>query len=290
MKNKINIVTIDSDGYPEKLKHYKDMPKKLYYIGNLPDSSKPTVAMVGARACSNYGRKNAFDIAKDLSNHGVQVISGMARGIDTYSALGALEGKTPTFAVLGNGVDICYPTENIELYSDIIDKGGGIISEYEPGEKARSWNFPRRNRLISAFSDIVVPIEAKNKSGSLITVEWALEQGKDVMALPGRVGDLLSEGCNRLIKSGAGLVMDYRDILQELNIETDNVIKDKKGNKKFENEQMDRLYACLDSTPITMQKLIEKSQMSYESVCENILKLQLQDAVSEPMKGYYTKK
>ena len=179
----IKFVTVEDEDYPENLKPYDHRPYYLFYKGKLPDCNKPIVAMVGARACSGYGRNMAKKLAEDLSKAGVQIISGMARGIDTYSQLGAIVGETATFSVVGTGVDVCYPTENIELYNDILKKGG-IISEYPPGSKALAWHFPQRNRIISGLSDKVVVVEAKEKSGSLITVEWALEQGRDVMAVP----------------------------------------------------------------------------------------------------------
>ena len=199
-KQGIKVVSVNDRDYPAKLLPYDHRPEYLFYKGRLPDRDKPVVAMVGARACSNYGRKMARALARELSENGVQIISGMARGIDTYSQIGALEGGTPTFAVLGSGVDVCYPTENIELYNDIL-KNGGIISEYPPGAGPIAWHFPLRNRIISGLSDKVIVVEAREKSGSLITVEWALEQGKDVMAVPGRVGEKLSDGCNRLIRA-----------------------------------------------------------------------------------------
>ena len=193
-KNNIKFVSVDDENYPEKLIPFDHKPYFLFYKGKLPDENATAVAMVGARACSNYGRNMAKKIGKELSERGVQVISGMARGVDTYSQLGAIEGGMSTYAVLGSGVDICYPVENIELYGDIINNGG-IISEYPPGSSPEGWHFPQRNRIISGLADKIVVIEARENSGSLITVEWALEQGGDVMAVPGRVDDKLSQGC-----------------------------------------------------------------------------------------------
>ena len=215
--NDIKFVCIEDLEYPKRLLPYEHKPFFLYYRGKLPDMDRPIVSIVGARACSGYGRNMAKMLGEKLSDYGVQIVSGMARGIDTFAQLGALNGESATFGVLGCGVDICYPTENIELYENILKKGG-IISEYLPGTKPNSWHFPQRNRIISGISDIVVVVEAKEKSGSLITVEWALEQGKNIMAVPGRVGDKLSSGCNRLIKTGAGIVTSEKDILHELRI------------------------------------------------------------------------
>lgn len=202
--------------YPEILKNYERMPQGLYLKGKLPDPDKKTVAMVGARNCSNYGRSQAIQFAGSLAKEDVQIISGMAYGIDSYSHQGALEAGGKTFAVLGCGVDICYPKENYILYEDILKTGGGILSEYEPGTPPLSWHFPIRNRIISALADLVLVVEARKKSGSLITVEYALEQGKNIFAVPGRVGDVCSTGCNALIAQGAGIAWSPAVILEEL--------------------------------------------------------------------------
>lgn len=284
----IKMVCVGDRDYPEKLMPYRDRPEVLFYKGRLPDKDKPIVAMVGARACSNYGRTMAKKIAGDLAYNNVQIISGMARGIDTYSQLGAVEAGGATFAVLGCGVDICYPTENIELYENII-KTGGIISEYPPGDKPLAWHFPMRNRIISGLSDKVVVVEAKEKSGSLITVEWALEQGKDVMAVPGRVDDKLSEGCNRLIRSGAGLVRNAKDVLEELkyevfNKEKENVIKEKILEKDFL-----LLYSELGLQPKSIEELMEKTGIEYGILADMLLQLQLRGLVEQPSDNYYSR-
>ena len=284
----IKMVCVGDRDYPEKLMPYRDRPEVLFYKGRLPDKDKHIVAMVGARACSNYGRTMAKKIAGDLAYNNVQIISGMARGIDTYSQLGAVEAGGATFAVLGCGVDICYPTENIELYENII-KTGGIISEYPPGDKPLAWHFPMRNRIISGLSDKVVVVEAKEKSGSLITVEWALEQGKDVMAVPGRVDDKLSEGCNRLIRSGAGLVRNAKDVLEELkyevfNKEKENVIKEKILEKDFL-----LLYSELGLQPKSIEELMEKTGIEYGILADMLLQLQLRGLVEQPSDNYYSR-
>lgn len=154
----IRCIEKGSPEYPEKLQNYPDMPKKLYVKGQLPDGKKPSIAIVGARMCSTYGRIQAFQFAKELSRAGVQVISGLALGIDSEGHKGALEGETPTYAVLGNGVDICYPAGNRFLYQRILREKGGLISEYSPGTKARNYFFPARNRIISALSDVILVV------------------------------------------------------------------------------------------------------------------------------------
>lgn len=285
---KIKFVTVDDKEYPKKLMPYEHKPYYLFYKGKLPDETLPAVAMVGARACSNYGRNIARTISKELSLRGVQIISGMARGVDTYSLLGALEGKTETFAVLGCGVDVCYPSENIELYDDIC-KRGGIISEYLPGTKPLAWHFPQRNRIISGLSDRVVVVEAKEKSGSLITVEWALEQGKDVMAVPGRIGEKLSSGCNRLIRSGAGIITSIEDILQEFTMKAFDCKREYAVEEKTLEKDLTLLYSELRLQPKNVYELMEDTGLKYEIVVEALLKLQLMGLAEQPSENYYSK-
>lgn len=284
----IHFVCIDDEDYPEKLLPYNHKPYFLFYKGKLPDANVPAVAMVGARACSGYGRNVAKRLGRELSDSGVQVVSGMARGIDTYSGLGALEGKTPTFAVLGCGVDICYPTENIELYREIL-KSGGIISEYPPGSAPAAWHFPQRNRIISGLSDKIVVVEAKEKSGSLITVEWALEQGKDIMAVPGRVGDRLSSGCNRLIKTGAGIVTSGKDILEELKYVVFNRGDENGNEEKILEKDFLLLYSELGLQPKNIYDLMEATGLEYERLTEMLLQLQLRGFIEQPSYNYYSR-
>lgn len=284
----IKYVKIVDEDYPDKLIPFEHRPEFLFYKGRLPDEGNPVVAMVGARACSNYGKNVAKNIARELSENGVQIISGMARGIDTYSGLGALEGKSPTFAVLGCGVDICYPTENFELYKEIIKKGG-IISEYPPGEPPIAWHFLRRNRIISGLSDKIVVVEAKENSGSLITVEWALEQGKDVMAVPGRIGEKLSSGCNRLIKAGAGIVTSSKDILEELKYVVFNVSGSKKVEQKPLEKDLSLLYSELSLQPKNIYELMKDTGLKYEELVNKLLKLQLMGLIEQPSESYYSR-
>lgn len=287
-KKNIHFICIEDENYPQRLFPYNHKPYFLFYKGRMPDDSLPVAAMVGARACSGYGRNMARNLARELSHNNVQIISGMARGIDTYSGLGAIEGKAPVFAVLGCGVDICYPTENIELYENIL-KNGGVISEYPPGSPPTAWHFPQRNRIISGLSDKVVVIEAKEKSGSLITVEWALEQGKDVMAVPGRVGDRLSSGCNRLIKNGAGLVTSAEDILEELKYVVFNKANKEGAMEKTLEKEFLLLYSELSLQPKNIYELIQATGLKYERLVEMLLQLQLRGLIEQPSYNCYSR-
>ena len=215
-KKGIQFLHQESKDFPAKLKEIPDAPYSLYLIGHLPDPGLPSVGMVGARACSEYGKKMAFRYAGVLAAGGVQIISGLAVGIDAVSAKGALSGGGKTFAVLGSGIDVIYPAENMALYYEIIASGGGIISEYPIGTQPVPWQFPLRNRLISGLSDRLLVMEAKERSGTLITVRYALEQGRDVYALPGRVTDKTSQGCNQMIADGAGILLSPEYLLEEI--------------------------------------------------------------------------
>ena len=199
-ESKIKFTYLSSKDYPVKLKNIYEPPYSLFYRGNLPDTSKPAVAVVGARNATYEGRCIAEKFGRELARYGVQVISGLARGIDINSQKGAMSvvsGKT--FGVLGCGIDICYPKQHMNEYIMMQSKGG-VISEYSPGVSPVAGNFPRRNRIISGLSDGILVIQAGKKSGSLITAELGLEQGKDVFVVPGSINDEFYNGSNELIK------------------------------------------------------------------------------------------
>lgn len=201
--------------YPDRLFRIPDAPYGLYFCGRLPDKTKPAAAVIGARSCSAYGRQMAWLFGSELSAAGVQIISGMARGIDGIAQQAALSAGGYSLGVMGNGVNICYPKENKALY-DALRMQGGVCSEYPPGTQPRSSLFPPRNRIISALSDIVLVVEAKKRSGTLITVDMALEQGKDIYAIPGRITEALSEGCNRLLQQGAQMALSPQELLRDI--------------------------------------------------------------------------
>lgn len=202
--------------FPESLRQIHTPPKVLYGEGdqNILFAQK-MIAMVGARRCTNYGASIAYDLARELSAHGVIVVSGLAIGIDTKAHEGALAGGGKTIGVLGCGLDFPYLTANRPLRKRMVEQGA-VITEYPAMTEASTWNFPQRNRIISGLSMGVVVVEAGLDSGSLITAKWALEQGREVFAVPGPVGHATSEGTNRLIQQGAKLVTKVLDIFDEL--------------------------------------------------------------------------
>ncbi len=287
IKNNIKFITVNSECYPEKLRLIDNPPLCLYVKGKIPGQNH-TAAIVGARGCTDYGRQLAKKIGKELAQKGVDIISGMARGIDTYAHIGCLEGENSgkTFAVLGCGVDICYPIENIELYNEIINSGG-VVSEYSPKVQPLGWRFPQRNRIISGLSDCVIVVEAKRKSGSLITAELALEQGKDVMVVPGRMTDLLSEGCNKLISDGAQIITDVKDILDYMGIK--NIKKNINSDITLEKD-FEVVYSETDLLPISFQEIIDRTGMTSEQVFSILLELQLKNLIYEPVKNYYVRR
>ncbi len=209
----IRCVLPEQEEYPDRLRRIADPPRLLYVKGALPEEGMPSVGIVGARLCSDYGRYAARQFAGKLACAGIQIVSGMALGIDGIGHKAALSAGGCTFAVLGCGVDICYPEENREIY-DRLTAPSGILSEYPPGTVPKSGLFPPRNRIISGLSDVLLVVEARKKSGTLITVDQALEQGKEVYALPGRVTDALSYGCNNLIRQGAGIAMSPEELIE----------------------------------------------------------------------------
>ena len=285
----IRCITKDDPEYPVKMKQYPSMPNKLYVKGRLPLAEKPAVAVIGARMCSPYGRIQAFRYAKVLSEAGIQIISGMALGIDSEGHKGAMKRKMPTFAVLGSGVDVCYPRANRKLYERILWEGGGVISECPPGTQPMPWCFPARNRIISALADAVLIVEAKENSGSLITAGFALEQGKMVYAIPGAVTDALSRGCHKLIYDGAGIAYSPEIMLEELKICTKTDIKSDEKNDLGLASDLNMVYSCLDLRPKNVDYIVRKTGFSPGQVSNYLIELMLQGLITECGKHYYTR-
>lgn len=222
--------------YPKRLLKIEDKPIGLFVKGRLPDENKLTVSVIGTRSNSQYGKKMTEEYARILSDYKVDVISGMARGIDGIAQKSVIKSKGRTYAVLGSGVDVCYPPEHIDLYSQLPDNGG-IISEYRPGTQPVAGLFPPRNRIISGLSDVVMVMEARLKSGTMITVDMALEQGKEIFALPGRMTDPLSTGCNALIGQGAG-ILPPPDVFEEMIADMTGVKTDYIKGRNFAGKEM----------------------------------------------------
>lgn len=211
----IRIITLFDKEYPEALSHIDNAPAILYLKGRLIAEDTFALAVVGSRIMSEYGRKIASDLSYELALSGLTIVSGMARGIDTLSHAGALKAGGRSIAVLGCGLDVCYPPENKDLMNAIC-RSGCVLSEFPLGTRPDRGNFPRRNRLISGLSMGVLVVEATARSGSLITARFALEQGKEIFAVPGNITSITSEGTNTLIKLGAKPVQSAEDVLEEM--------------------------------------------------------------------------
>lgn len=284
----IKFTSYMEENYPQKLLELPDYPFGLFYLGDLPKAQERCVAVVGARMCTNYGRNIAMQIAEELAAHQIVVVSGMAYGVDGIAQAACLKSGGRSYAVTGCGPDICYPKDHRMLYQDL-EKNGGVLSEYAPGTPAKPLHFPMRNRLISGLCECVVAVEAKKKSGSLITADLALEQGRDVLAVPGRVSDPLSEGCNHLISQGAGILTSLEDLRQYLGITGEKVKKNKKNNIKLASLE-NMVYICLDFRPKSLTEIVRSAEMAPEQVMRILTDFQMRGLVEEISKNYYVLK
>ena len=281
-KQEVIFIRKNDPMYPPRLKHISNPPEQLFVLGHLPDPEQKTIGIVGSRNCTPYGRDMARLFAYRLAEAGMGVISGMALGVDSWAHRGALEAGGDTFAVLGCGVEVCYPTSNEKIYRELKEKGG-VISEYPTTFGALAQNFPMRNRIVSGLSDGILVIEARIRSGSLITADAALEQGKDVFAIPGRIGDELSVGCNRLIRQGAIPVLTPEDILEYYNIHRpiDN------SSKLSPEEQ--QLLEMIGTTPVALSTLAESMQGSFANTHRLVMKLKKNRYIRETSRDRYIK-
>lgn len=211
---KINTISPQDNKFTQIIDTIASCPKRLYFMGKLPEKRCPAVAIVGTRKPTAYGREVTYQIAYDLAKRGIVIISGMALGVDGIAHKATLEAGGTTIAVLANGVDIVYPAAHNGLARDIVAKGGAILSEYEPGTAARDFQFLERNRIVSGLSDAIIITEAAIRSGTLSTAAHALEQGREVFVVPGNITSPLSAGCNNLIKQGAHPITCADDVLE----------------------------------------------------------------------------
>lgn len=282
----IKTVNFNEDKYPKELKNYEYSPSILFYKGNIEKlNEKYNVAIIGSRDCSIYGKNSANLISKQLSTNNINIISGMARGIDTCAHKACLDNKGYTCAVLGSGIDVIYPKENRILY-DMILKSGCIISEFLPGTKPFNYNFPIRNRIISGLSNAVIVIEAGESSGSLITANLAVEQGKEVIALPGSIFSDQSKGTNKLIKDGAYPFVDFEDLFAFLGIKY--VGNTEKSTTKI-NGIKSKIADVISDTPIHIDDIFARTNIDIQRLYELLFELQLENVVICLSGNYYVK-
>lgn len=272
-------ITFTDKEFPIQLTAMNEPPIGIYIIGKLPDSSYPMISIVGSRRVSEYGASVCDKFSRELAEAGVTVVSGMAMGIDAIAHKGAIEGGGKTIAVLGTGVDVCYPVVNTNIYNEI-KMNGCIISEFPLGTKAYKANFPYRNRIIAGLSRATIVIEAAERSGSLITANRAIENSRIVMAVPGNITSKLSKGCNDLIRKGCVPVTCTQDIFDELNIKLTK--RELKNSEKdiiplAKDEKM--LYDCISYEPITADELVEKLDMDTREVTCLLTMLELKGCI-----------
>lgn len=278
----IKILTLNDDDYPENLRQIPGVPIVLYVLGSITARDNLAIGIVGSRGASFYGLNQAEKFASQLSACGITIVSGMARGVDTYAHRGALKIKGRTIAVMGSGFSNIYPVENADLAKDIA-LSGAVVSEFPMEAKPLAQNFPRRNRLISGLSLGVLITEAARNSGALITADFALEQGREVFALPGRIDSAGSFGANALIKQGAKLVTCCDDILEELNLAASykKEPEPEARQKIVRADDESMLYDCISRQPVAIDDLVEKTSLSSSQISSLILKLQFKKLIRE---------
>jgi DNA processing protein len=287
-KSGIKIITIFDQDYPRLLKEIPGAPIVLYVLGKISESDNLSIGIVGSRRASLYGLNSAEKFAAELSAQGITIISGMARGVDTYAHRGALKARGRTIAVMGSGFSHIYPSENAGLAKKI-SESGAVISEFPMDTKPLPQNFPRRNRLISGLSLGVLITEAARNSGALITADFALEQGREVFALPGRIDSCGSTGANGLLKQGAKLVTCCADILEELNLSMvlpngrQTIVSQPMANKQKIACEKDEgiLYDCISRQAVGIDDLVEKTSLTAAEIAPLILKLQFKKLIKE---------
>ncbi len=268
----VSIIPMTSPNYPPFLKEIDSPPPVLYVRGNL-QGSIPSVSIVGSRRCSEYGRRVAHSLASFLVENGVVVVSGLAYGIDASAHKGAVEAGGVTWAVLGSGVDVIAPVGNRCLAKRILETGGCLISEFPLGTKGSKESYPRRNRIVSGLSVALVVVEARERSGTSITVGYALEQGRHVFAVPGNIDSPFSKGTNRLIKAGAIPLVDFEDIFEEIPIL-------KKVSTKPERVN-DPILEALKEAPLSIDELLEKTGISMGELLKRLMELEIKGLVKK---------
>lgn len=281
LKNEIYFLTYNDEDFPEKLKNINNCPYALFYKGNVKLLKSKTVAIVGARNCTNYGMEVTKLLTKNLISYNITIISGGARGIDTCAHKNTILNKGNTIVVLGCGIDVVYPKENCSLFNEVC-KNGLIISEFLPKTPPYKYNFPTRNRLISGLSDLVIVIEASEKSGSLITATYAADQSREVMVVPGNVFSDKSKGCNKLIREGAAILTSFSDVAFQLKLNSENT--NNKVNKEF-----DKILQLIKESPMHIDEIARKSFIDRDTLFKVLFEMQIKKEIVSLPGNYYAK-
>ena len=284
----IREILISDTDYPENLRHIASPPKKLFVRGNILPEDQTAIAIVGSRKPTPYGQKAAYDLAAQLAELGVTIISGLAFGIDIEAHKGALDAGGRTIAVLGTGVDdsSIYPHTHKPL-ADKIMQNGALVSEFEPGTPALPHHFPQRNRIISGLSLGTIVVEAAEKSGSLITANFALEQGREVFAVPGLIYSLLSTGTNKLIQQGAKLISEANDVLAELNLALEQNINPEQKNSSSSSPKEKIILECIEKGITETNDIIASTSFSAGETLSLITMLELKGRIKNIGNGIY---
>lgn len=304
VKKGFSCVTWEDEDYPLLLQEIYDPPPIIYFYGDIQAANNCCLAIVGSRRHSFYGKEVAYKFASELAGYGLTIVSGMARGIDTWAHKGALAAGGKTIAVLGCGLDICYPPEN-KVVKEKIQTSGAVLSEFPPGSQPLPQNFPRRNRIISGLSQGTIVVEAGEKSGALITADFALEQGREVFAVPGSITSPYSRGCHKLIKQGAKLVERVEDIFEEISLpvftkdfssaalkEEDKFIS---GRRSTTGEQMHlkpeerTLLDLIPYEPLALEEIVALSKIPLFQVNALLLELELKGAIKQLPGKYFVR-
>jgi len=272
-RHKVRALACEDPSYPSRLREIYDYPPVLYVKGSLPAEHEPCLAIVGTRRSTVYGRQVTEEIVADLARSNITIISGLARGIDSVAHRAALDAGGKTVAVFGSGLDIVYPGENAKLAQAIVEHGA-LVSEYPLGVKPKAENFPMRNRIMSGLSLGVLVVEAGERSGALITAQQAVEQNREVFAIPGSILSPASQGTNRLIQEGAKLVRNYTDILQELNL---TIVVQQAEIKEFSpaNETESAILKQLSAEPNHIDEICRRSGLTMPEVSSTLAMLEL---------------
>lgn len=284
-KRGIKVAELGKPGYPKLLEKISDPPVLIYYLGDINCANQASLAVVGARKNTGYGKEIVDTLVSGLAKNGLTIISGLAIGIDSLAHRKALEEKGKTIAVLGSGLDNIYPAANARLAREIISAGGGIISEFPLGTKIFRSNFPRRNRIISGMSLGTLVIEAQRRSGSLITAYQALEQGREVFAVPGDINRLNCQGTNDLIKKGAAAATSPEDIMQCLGLEKESP-SPKQTPDLNENEKI--IMDILSKNPAYIEEIFKKSELDTKTINSTLSILEIKKLVKNTGNKRYT--
>lgn len=284
-KHSVLMISYFDSRYPAILREIYDPPAALYVLGSLPADEMPKVAMVGSRMASSYGINMAKTIARDLSGLGICVVSGLALGIDSAAHEGALQGYSPTLAVLGNGLSFVHPKSNQKLAEKII-KNGALISEYAMNTEARPGFFPQRNRIVSGLSKAVLVVEAAKKSGALITASLAAEQGRDVLAVPGNADALRSSGTNALIKDGAKLVASAEDVLDEIHF--GRVVKPTLKRISLTHEE-EKIISAINQENTPADEILERAGLPPNRVLHLLFELEMKGVLKQSAGKNYSR-